>query len=137
MYLHPSRALLLSNNLQPDPAAGMNGRFRVCSASTTLRQALLEGFEGRIWRSPKSPQVYFLGAEAAVQQQPSSTWLAEAAQAWPWKTSLLVNAPREEALGVLRQPGMLAVFCSLVDNLPYVVAEVGIGLWISTLLGEK
>jgi len=68
-------------------------------------------------------QVYFLGADTLVQSQPSSTWLAEAARAWPWKAHLLMNAPRAEALSVLQQPGMLVVFCSLVENLPYVVAE--------------
>ena len=70
-------------------------------------------------------QVYFLGAEVAVQVQPSSTWLAEQAAAWPWHAHLLVNAPRSEALGVLGSEGMLVVFCSLVENLPYVAAEVG------------
>ena len=72
-------------------------------------------------------QVYFLGAEAAVQFQPSSTWLAEQAAAWPWKSHLLINAPRSEALSVLGSEGVLVVFCSLVENLPYVVAEVGCG----------
>lgn len=71
----------------------------------------------------ESGQVYFLGADTLVQSQPSSTWLAEAARAWPWKAHLLMNAPRAEALSVLQQPGMLVVFCSLVENLPYVVAE--------------
>ena len=70
-------------------------------------------------------QVFFLGSEAAVQYQPSSTWLAEQAAGWPWRAHLLINAPRSEALSVLGSEGMLAVFCSLVENLPYVVAEVG------------
>ena len=42
-------------------------------------------------------QVYFLGAEAAVQFQPSSTWLAEQAAAWPWKSHLLINRPAERS----------------------------------------
>jgi hypothetical protein len=69
-------------------------------------------------------QVYFIGADVTVQYQPSSTWLAEQSRAWPWKSHLLMNAPRSEALSVLMQDGMMVVFCSLVENLPYVVAEV-------------
>jgi len=36
----------------------------------------------------------------------------------------LMNAPCSEALSVLSMEGMIAVFCSLVENMPYVVAEV-------------
>lgn len=67
--------------------------------------------------------MYFLGADTYVQYQPSSVWLAEQSRGWPWKAHLLMNAPRSEALAVLAQPGMLVVFCSPVENLPYVVAE--------------
>ncbi|KAK9906836.1 hypothetical protein WJX75_008813 [Coccomyxa subellipsoidea] len=70
-------------------------------------------------------EVYFLGADTYMQYQPSSVWLAEQSRGWPWKAHLLMNAPRSEALAVLAEPGMLVVFCSLVENLPYVVAEVG------------
>ncbi|CAL8462363.1 g1896 [Coccomyxa elongata] len=70
-------------------------------------------------------EVFFMGGDTYVQSQPSSTWLEEQAARWPWKAHLLMNAPRAEALAVLAQPGMLVVFCSLVENLPYVVAEVG------------
>ena len=69
-------------------------------------------------------QVYFLGADTTVNYQPSSTWLAEQARYWPWRSHLLMNAPRSEALSVLSMEGMLVVFCSLVENMPYVVAEV-------------
>ena len=69
-------------------------------------------------------QVYFLGADTNVNYQPSSTWLAEQARDWPWRSHLLMNAPRSEALSVLSMEGMLVVFCSLVENMPYVVAEV-------------
>ncbi len=67
--------------------------------------------------------MYFIGGDTYVQSQPSSTWLEEQTAGWPWKAHLLMNAPRAEALSVLAQPGMLVVFCSLVENLPYVVAE--------------
>ena len=33
------------------------------------------------------------------------------------------NVERKEALGVLAQEGTLLVLCSLVDNMPYVLAE--------------
>ena len=69
-------------------------------------------------------QVYFLGADTNVNYQPSSTWLAEQARDWPWRSHLLMNAPRSEALSVLSMEGMMVVFCSLVENMPYVVAEV-------------
>lgn len=69
-------------------------------------------------------QVYFLGADTNVGYQPASTWLAEQARDWPWRSHLLMNAPRSEALSVLSMEGMLVVFCSLVENMPYVVAEV-------------
>ena len=73
-------------------------------------------------------QVYFLGADTNVGYQPSSTWLAEQARDWPWRSHLLMNAPRSEALSVLSMEGMLVVFCSLVENMPYVVAEVPLPL---------
>lgn len=69
-------------------------------------------------------QVYFLGADTTINYQPSSTWLAEQARFWPWRSHLLMNAPRSEALSVLSMEGMMVVFCSLVENMPYVVAEV-------------
>ncbi|CAL5227669.1 g10676 [Coccomyxa viridis] len=69
-------------------------------------------------------EVYFLGADTTINYQPSSTWLAEQARFWPWRSHLLMNAPRSEALSVLSMEGMMVVFCSLVENMPYVVAEV-------------
>lgn len=68
--------------------------------------------------------MYFLGADTTINYQPSSTWLAEQARFWPWRSHLLMNAPRSEALSVLSMEGMMVVFCSLVENMPYVVAEV-------------
>ena len=65
-----------------------------------------------------------MGADTTINYQPSSTWLAEQARYWPWRSHLLMNAPRSEALSVLNMEGMMVVFCSLVENMPYVVAEV-------------
>ena len=99
------------------------------AAHSGLSCVLLSGrqlWEGRLWdrRGADTMQVYFLGADTNVNYQPSSTWLAEQARDWPWRSHLLMNAPRSEALSVLRMEGMMVVFCSLVENMPYVVAEV-------------
>ncbi len=39
---------------------------------------------------------------------------------------IMANVPRSEALKVLNQEGMLLVMCSLVDNMPYVLAEAAV-----------
>ena len=48
-----------------------------------------------------------------------------------------MNAERGEALDILSQPGTMLVLCSLVDNMPYVVAEAAVRLAAcsSVLLG--
>ena len=37
-----------------------------------------------------------------------------------------VGVKREEALSILASEGMLLVLCSLIDNMPYVVAEAAV-----------
>ena len=37
-----------------------------------------------------------------------------------------VNVKRDEALDILSQEGVLLVLCSLIDNMPYVVAEAAV-----------
>jgi hypothetical protein len=37
-----------------------------------------------------------------------------------------VNVKRDEALDILSKEGMLLVLCSLIDNMPYVVAEAAV-----------
>ena len=88
-----------------------------------LRMCVLSCLGVRVHMAPLM-QVYFLGADTTINYQPSSTWLAEQARYWPWRSHLLMNAPRSEALSVLSMEGMMVVFCSLVENMPYVVAEV-------------
>jgi hypothetical protein len=39
---------------------------------------------------------------------------------------IMANVPRSEALQALNQEGMLLVMCSLVDNMPYVLAEAAV-----------
>lgn len=46
----------------------------------------------------------------------------------PRQVHIRVNAERGEALDILSQPGTLLVLCSLVDNMPYVVAEAAVRL---------
>ena len=39
---------------------------------------------------------------------------------------LQVNVKRDQALEILSQEGVLLVLCSLIDNMPYVVAEAAV-----------
>ena len=39
---------------------------------------------------------------------------------------IMANVQRSEALKVLNQEGLLLVLCSLVDNMPYVLAEAAV-----------
>ena len=73
-------------------------------------------------------QVYFVGSEAKIDMRPSSVWLREKTAKWPWKTHLRVGAKRDEALEILSSEGTLLVLCSLVDNMPYVVAEAAVSV---------
>lgn len=40
---------------------------------------------------------------------------------------------RDEALQILSKDGMLLVLCSLIDNMPYVVAEAAVRLLLTAL----
>ena len=80
------------------------------------------------WRisSRARAQVYFVGSDAKIDMRPSSVWLREKTAKWPWATHLRVGAKRDEALEILSSEGTLLVLCSLVDNMPYVVAEAAV-----------
>ena len=43
---------------------------------------------------------------------------------------LQVNVKRDEALEILSQEGVLLVLCSLIDNMPYVVAEAAVSSFL-------
>jgi hypothetical protein len=73
-------------------------------------------------------QVFFVGSDAKIDMRPSSVWLREKTAKWPWATHLRVGAKRDEALEILSSEGTLLVLCSLVDNMPYVVAEAAVRL---------
>lgn len=40
--------------------------------------------------------------------------------------ALQVGVKRDEALSILSSDGVLLVLCSLIDNMPYVVAEAAV-----------
>ena len=80
----------------------------------------------RVGQQIMHAQVYFVGSEAKIDMRPSSVWLREKTAKWPWKTHLRVGAKRDEALEILSSEGTLLVLCSLVDNMPYVVAEAAV-----------
>ena len=72
-------------------------------------------------------QVYIVGPESQIDMMPSSKWLAEHTSRWTgFKTHLLINIKRDEALDIISAEGMLLVLCSMVDNMPYVVAEAAV-----------
>ena len=70
-----------------------------------------------------------MGSDAKIDMRPSSVWLKEKTAKWPWKTHLRVGAKRDEALDILSSEGTLLVLCSLVDNMPYVVAEAAVKIF--------
>ena len=47
--------------------------------------------------------------------------------------TLQVNVRRDEALEILSQQGVLLVLCSLIDNMPYVVAEAAVSSLLQDL----
>ena len=72
-------------------------------------------------------QVYIVGPESQIDMMPSSKWLTERTSRWSgFRTHLMINIKRDEALEIISAPGMLLVLCSMVDNMPYVVAEAAV-----------
>ena len=71
-------------------------------------------------------QVFFVGTEAKIDMRPSSVWLKEKTAHWTFKKHLKIGVKRDEALDILSSEGTLLVLCSLIDNMPYVVAEAAV-----------
>lgn len=69
-----------------------------------------------------------MGSEAKIDMRPSGVWLKEKTAKWSFKTHLKIGVPRDEALDILSSEGTLLVLCSLIDNMPYVVAEAAVRL---------
>ena len=68
--------------------------------------------------------VTFIGASATVDDMQSEKWIASRLGSWKGKYKVITDASRQEALDLLkREEGILLVFCSFVENAPYVVAE--------------
>ena len=53
-------------------------------------------------------------------------WLKEKTAHWSFKKHLKIGVKRDEALEILSSEGTLLVLCSLIDNMPYVVAEAAV-----------
>eukprot|EP00884_Botryococcus_braunii_P006739 jgi/Botrbrau1/16066/Bobra.7_2s0037.1 len=68
-------------------------------------------------------EVLFIGASSEIDNQQSSIWLHEHMKQWRWRTRIFLDLSRDEALEAVREEGTLLVLCSLLENLPYVVAE--------------
>lgn len=81
------------------------------------------------WHPPAHArvQVYIVGPESQIDMMPSSKWLTERTSRWSgFRTHLMINIKRDEALEIISAKGMLLVLCSMVDNMPYVVAEAAV-----------
>jgi glycosyltransferase involved in cell wall biosynthesis len=82
----------------------------------------VERLSSSVTRSPRF-EVHFIGAENTIDQRPSRDWLQERTADWLFPTFLHVNAPRDDALGMIQGEGMLLAIASLVENGPFAVAE--------------
>ena len=69
-----------------------------------------------------------MGTEAKIDMRPSQVWIKEKTAHWPFRKTLNVGVKRDEALSILSSEGTLLVLCSLIDNMPYVVAEAAVSL---------
>ena len=67
-----------------------------------------------------------MGTEAKIDMRSSTVWLKEKTSNWLFKKHLKVGVKRDEALDILSSEGTLLVLCSLIDNMPYVVAEAAV-----------
>lgn len=74
-----------------------------------------------------------MGTEAKIDMRPSTVWLKEKTANWPFKKHLKIGVKRDEALEILSSEGTLLVLCSLIDNMPYVVAEAAVSPFIPVL----
>jgi glycosyltransferase involved in cell wall biosynthesis len=68
-------------------------------------------------------QVAFMGRPWKVNGQDAISYLNERAEEWPFKWRVIADLDHSAALGLLSEPGRLAVIPSLEDNLPNTVLE--------------
>lgn len=68
-------------------------------------------------------EVIFIGGEAQVDMIPSVKYLKARTAIWPVPVTIYGALPRHAALDILRDAGVFIAFTSLVENLPFALAE--------------
>lgn len=68
-------------------------------------------------------EVIFIGGEAQVDMLPSIQYIKARTATWPMPVMIYGGLPRSAALHVLKRAGTLIAFTSLVENLPFALAE--------------
>ncbi len=68
-------------------------------------------------------EIIFIGGEAQVDMIPSVKYLKARTATWAMKVTIYGGLPRASALAILRDEGVMVAFTSLVENLPFALAE--------------
>ena len=68
-------------------------------------------------------QIIFIGGEAQVDMVPSVQYLHDRTAGWPMPVTIYGGLPRDAALAILKAEGVMVAFTSLVENLPFALAE--------------
>ncbi len=68
-------------------------------------------------------EIIFIGGEAQVDMVPSVKYLNTRTAGWQMPVTIYGGLPRAAALAILRAEGIMVAFTSLVENLPFAVAE--------------
>ena len=68
-------------------------------------------------------EIIFIGGEAQVDMIPSVKYLNARTASWPMPVTIYGGLPRAAALAILRSEGVMVAFTSLVENLPFALAE--------------
>ena len=96
----------------------------LCALASTRPRALLdaqklfvEAVEGlpASMHQAKGFEVVMVGANAWIDNQPSTDWLQSRTVNWSWPHKVLANVPRAQALHAVKQDGILLVLCSMVE----------------------
>lgn len=122
--------------LMPDPGPALPDTV---AASTPIREIVLfgrlEDRKGvgllldaldRLATGPRAAtldRVLFLGRAGTVAGRPAGAVVLGRASAWPWRTEILDDRDRDEALAVLRVPGRLALVLAPMENCPLTLLE--------------
>ncbi|CAL5218412.1 g88 [Coccomyxa viridis] len=88
-----------------------------CDAVEQLPRTVLDrpGFE-----------VFILGEEGKIDQKLSLPWIRDRTASWGWKTHVLPSPTKQRAMSAINKEGMLVVFASPLENVPYTLAEVAV-----------